>query len=377
MTLDEINARLSAIAGEIDGATGDALAALETEVETLTAERTRLLNEVNARQKLRSKVATGTISGAPIERTKGGNPVNTERFSDASPEFREAFLLNLQGRTLTTEQRAAVSASAAIPTQTLNKIVGYLEASPILSRVNMTYIPGNVTIPVEGSNADAAWVAMGTAATDSADTITNVSLSAYKLIKTVEITADIEAMAIDAFESWLVSSLGRKMEKALDAAVFNGTGSNQATGICKTLETATGTFTEAKATYADIINIISSLDSEAAKDAVFAMPRKLFFTDVLGIVDTTGQPICHVDLESPAKYNILGYPVVTDDNVPTDNMLFGDFSMYALNIAKAPTVTSDDSVAFRTGSRVYRAMALADGKLVLSKAFVRFTRAAS
>ena len=375
MTLDEINERLSAIAGEIDGATGDALAALETEVETLTAERTRLLDEVKARQKLRSKVATGTIGGAPIEKTKGGNTVNTERFSVASPEYREAFLLNLQGRTLTTEQRAAVSASASIPTQTLSKIVSYLEESPILSRVNMTYIPGNVTIPVEGSNANAAWVAMGTAATDSADTITSVSLSAYKLIKTVEITADIEAMAIDAFESWLVSSLGRKMEKALDAAVFNGTGSNQATGICKTLETATGTFTKDKATYADLISIISSLDSETAKDAVFAMPRKLFFTDVLGIVDTTGQPICHVDVESPAKYNILGYPVITDDNIPTDNILFGDFSMYALNIAKAPTVTSDDSVAFRTGSRVYRAMALADGKLVLSKAFVRYERA--
>jgi hypothetical protein len=37
----------------------------------------------------------------------------------------------------------------------------------------------------------AAEVAMGTAATDSADALAHVSLGAYKLIKTVEITADV------------------------------------------------------------------------------------------------------------------------------------------------------------------------------------------
>ena len=298
-------------------------------------------------------------------------------FAPDSVEYREAYLLNLQGRDLTAEQRTALSASGVIPTQTMNQIISYLEDNPILSRVDMTYIPGNVTYPVEGTNADAAWVAMGTAATDSADTITTITLAAYKLIKTVEITADIEAMAIDAFEAWLVNSLAAKLEKALDAAGVNGTGTNQATGLATTISTETGTFAKAKAKYSDLITIIAALPSAYAKNAIFAMPRKLFFTDVIGIEDTTGQPVCHMDVESPAKYNILGYHVVLDDNVPADNIFFGDFKAYKLNIAKAPQVTSDDSVAFRTGSRVYRAMALADGKLAVSDAFVRFKRASA
>lgn len=376
MTIDEINTRLSAIKDEIDSATGDALTTLENEVATLTAERTRLEDEIQTRQKLRADIAAGVKSGKIIEKTKEEKPVE-RTYNIDSVEYREAWLKNLQGKELNAEQRAAVSASAAIPTQTLNKIEAYLEDSPILSRVDMTYIPGNVTIPVEGTNADAAWVAMGTAATDSGDSITSISLAAYKLIKTVEITADIEAMAIDAFESWLVTALAIKIEKALDAAVFNGTGTNQATGICTTLSTATGTFTKAKAKYSDLVNIIASLDGGPARNAVFAMPRKLFFSDVLGIEDQNGQPVCHTDVESPAKYNILGYPVILDDNIPKDNILFGDFKAYKLNLAKAPQVTSDDSVAFRTGSRVYRAMALADGKLAISSAFVRFTRATS
>lgn len=377
MRIDEINTRLAEIRDmNMDEVTGEQLTALEQETNDLLAERQQIQNEVQTRQQLRASVAAGLV-GTITEHHEEDNNMENRTFAIGSAEYREAYLMNLQGRELNAEQRAAVNASAAIPTQTMNQIYGYLEDSPILSRVDLTYIPGNVTLPVEGTNADASWVDMATAVTDSADTIDSISLAAYKLIKTVEITADIEAMAIDAFESWLVRNLGSKIEKALDAAVFNGTGSKQATGILKTISTATGTFTKAKAKYSDLINIIAALPSGPAKNATFAMPRKLFFTDVIGIEDQSGQPVCHVDVESPAKYNILGYHVVLDDNIPVDNILFGDFKAYKLNIAKAPTVASDDSVGFRSGSRVYRAMALADGKLALASAFVRYTRASS
>ena len=359
MRLDEINARLAAIQQEAETASGDALTALENEAAALTAERQQILNEMQARQRLRSNIAAGIVTGRTIEAPSAAEPTQA-RFTVDSAEYREAYLMHLQGRSLSAEQRAAVTAPAAIPTQTLNRIVGGFDQNPILSRITMTYIPGNITIPVEGTVNSASWVAVGTAATDSADTITSVSLGAYMLIKTVEITADVQTMSIDAFETWLVGRLANKLEAALDAAVFTGTGSSQATGILKTLDTATGTFTKAKATY-----------------AVFVMPRKLFYTDVIGITDTQGQPVVHADVESPAKHNILGYPVILDDNLTADNILFGELSYYHMNIARAPEVTSDDSVAFRAGSRVYRAMALADGKLTVSAAVVRFNRAAT
>lgn len=375
MRIEEIQERLKAIDSEIEGAEGEALTALEAEVESLTTERNQILAEIETRKQLRKNIADGTV-GAIIEDVKENEKMNERTFTPDSVEYREAYLLNLQGRALNEAQRAAVSASNAIPTQTMNKVVGYIEKSPILNLIDLTYIPSNVTYPVESASADANWVAMATAATDSADALTAISLGAYKLVKTVEITADVGAMAIDAFENWLAESLGGKVRKALDAAVFNGTGTNQATGILTTVS-ATGTFTKAKATYADLVNIIGSLGSDAAQNATFAMPRKLFFTDVIGIEDSTKHPVVHMDVESPAKYNILGYKVVLDDNVPADTILFGDFKKYKMNIAKAPVIESDGSVAFRTGSVVYRAMALADGKLALANAFVRYGRAAS
>lgn len=374
MRIQEINARLAVINAELATATGEALAALEAEVDSLIAERTALEGEIQRRQQLRTRVATGVI-GRTIEQP-AGDPAPAA-FGVDSPEYRMAWLSNLQGRTLTEQQRAAVSASGAIPTQTLNRIVSRLDDSPLLSRIDLMQIPGNVSIPVESTVADASWVAMGTAATDSADSITTVSLAAYKLIKTVEITADVQNMAIDAFETWLVERLGNKVQLALDNAVINGTGTNQAKGIVTSLGTATGTFTKAGATYKDLIKIIASLGTKFARNAVFIMQRKLFYGDVMNITDTGGKPIVHPDVESPAKFNFLGYPVILDDNVPEDNILFGDLFAYKMNLAKAPTVESDSSVGFRSGTQVYRVMALADGKLAEESAFVRYNRAAS
>ena len=208
MRIDEINARVAEIRGmNLEEVTGDALTALEQEVEALTAERQSIENEAQTRQKLLANVAAGR-TGDIIERHEEDNHMENRTFTPDSAEYREAYLLNLQGRELTAEQRTAVNGSAAIPTQTLNQIFRYLEDSPILSRIDMTHIPGNVVLPVESAAAEASWVAMATASTDSADAVTSISLGAHKLIKTLEINAAVEAMAISAFEAWLVAKLG-------------------------------------------------------------------------------------------------------------------------------------------------------------------------
>lgn len=294
-----------------------------------------------------------------------------------SEEYRSAFLRNLQGKELTVEERAAVTATAAIPTQTMNQIIGKLELSPMISAVTTTYIPGNISYPVESTVNAAAWVSVGTASTDSTDAISSISLGAYKLIKTVEITADITAMAVSAFENWLTTRLANKIQVAIDAAICVGTGSNQASGILLSgAVTQKGTFTKAAATYKDLMKIIGTLPTQYLPGAAFAMPRALFYGEVLGMTDTSGNRVVVADPQAPAKFNILGYPVIVDDNISTDTIIFGDLkSGYAFNFAQAPTVSRDESVGFRTGSTVYRAMALCDGKVVNANALCVYTRA--
>lgn len=371
--LDAIEARMSAIAQELEQPGAD-LDALEQEVRNLKTERTQITQAAERRAKILREVSAG---GGTVIRTFDTGLPEKRTYTPESAEYRSAWLRNLQGKALTAEERAAVTASAVIPTQTMNRIVGKLEETPIIAAVDVTYIPGNVSYPVEKTVNAASWVAMGTAATDSADALDTVSLGAYKLIKTVEITADVSAMGIDAFESWLVDRLANKIAVAVDAAIFNGTGSSQATGILKAGQiTQTGTFTQAAITYKDLLKIMATVGTQYLPNAKFAMPRALFYGEVLGLVDTAGKPVVVTDPQSPAKLNILGFPVIVDDNCAADTIVFGDFKEgYKFNFAKSPVVESDGSVAFRSGSTVYRAMALADGKPADKNALCVFTRA--
>ena len=372
--MEEIQTRMAAIDAEIAQPNAD-IKALEEETRKLADEYKELEERQKAAETRKAILSNVVTSGIEVRKAATNEP---EDFSADSPAYRRAFLKDLKGETLTVEERTAMTASAAIPTQTMNKIIGRLKEYPIISAIEVMHIPSNVSMPVESAVNDASWVAMGTASTDSKDALATVTLTAYKLIKTVEITADVAAMAIDAFEDWLVSRLVNKINKAMAIAIIQGTGSSQATGVITTISTATGTFTKGGMTYKDLMKIIASLPTEYSYNASFVMPRKVFYEEVIGMEDTTGQPVVVADAQAPGKFNILGYPVIIEDSCTAsgvDNVLFGDFFEYKWNFAQDIEVAQDKSVGFRTGSTVYRAMCLADGKLADTNAIVRYTRA--
>ena len=376
MNVEQLEARQAEIAGmDTENATTEELEERANELEAIKAELEARETAAKEAEEIRQEVAESRVDPVikefKMEETKMEN-----RFAVNSPEFREAFLKNLQGKELTAEERTAVVATAAIPTQTMNEIVGKLELNPLIAAVDLTQIPGYVTYPAEGTINNAAWVDMGTAATDSADTLTAVTLGAYKLIKTVEITADVEAMSIDAFESWLVARLANKIEKALDAAILNGGGSTsgEALGIKTTKSTADYKYTKTAMTWKDLTAVIGKLPGEYHPGASFVMPPALFYGEVLGMSDSTGNRVVVMDPQQPRKYNVLGFPCIVDGNAATDELYFGDLKAYKLNLAKGVEVSKSADAEFRKGSMVYRAMTLADGKLADANAIVRAIR---
>ena len=371
MTVDELQARQAELAGmDTEGATTEELEERAGEIEAIRDELQARANAAAKAEEERQQVAESrqdpVIKEFNMEEKKMEN-----RFAVNSPEYRDAFLRNLQGKELTAEERAAVTATAAIPTQTMNEIVHKLELNPLIAAVDVTNIPGYVTYPVESSVAEASWVAMGTAAEDSGDTLTSITLGAYKLIKTVEITADVEAMAVDAFEAWLVSRLANKIEKALDAGIINGLGTTQATGILTVKTQADLTFTRSKMKWEQLAAIPGKIGGQYLNGASFVMSPDLFFGKVLGMVDSSGARVAVLDPQGPAKYNVLGFPCIIDGNITSEDILFGDLKAYKLNFAKAVEVKKSEEAAFRTGSAVYRAMCLADGNLADVNAIVR------
>lgn len=370
--------QLDAVMEEVRGVTQDAdTATLQMAADCtgwVSERREALKAEQQQRLELRAKIASGE-EGKEIGPTANFEEDRKMTYAIDSQEYRSAWLNAMQGKPVTAEERTALAnGNYAIPTETVNKIYGKLELYPIVNAVTLMHIPSFVEIPVEGTVNAAAMVAMGTASTDSADTLAHVSLGAYKLIKTVEITADVAAMAVPAFEEWLVDRLANKLFRLIAAEIAAGTGTNEPTGLATI--TATGTYTKAAMTYTDLMTIIAALPTEYNPGASFVMSRATFFGNVLNIQTTQKQPVVVADPQAPAKFNILGYPVILEDGVGTD-VIFGDLKEgYVFNLAKDVAVDRDESVGFRAGSVVFRGMALGDGKPT-GVGIVRYTKASS
>ena len=349
------------------------------ELEKLSEERKNIEQELARRTKHRDALS----AAAEKNKTNGGErgSMNNDllHYSEgmareevwSTEEYRSAFFKRLQGKNPNeVEQRAMTSAStsagAAIPTQTMNMIIGQLrESATLLNLITLTDIPSLTSFPVENIVNDASWVAEGTDSTSSSDTLKAVSLAAYTLIKTIKITAQVKRMAIDAFETWIVDALVRKLRAACNKAVISGTGSNQPTGLDTQTWNASNSITVAKGatvTYDNIVDLEALVGESFITNAVWVFNRKMKAT-LLKLKDDQKRPLFERAIEDGFVGYLLGYPVRLDQNVKDGEAYFGDWKAgYVMNFTQPIEIDSSEAAGFMSGSVVYRGMALADGK---------------
>lgn len=289
----------------------------------------------------------------------------------ATAEYRSAFLKTMQGRELNDVEKrsitsAVASGGAAIPTQTLNVILGvFQEQKGVLDLVTTFNIPELLSIPKENVTTDASWIQEDADSVVGDDSLTSITLSAYKLLRTIKITAKVAVMAVDAFENWIAETMGKKMRAALDKAVFSGSGSNQPTGLETLTWNANNSVSIAKAgsiTYDNIVDLEALIDENYVGDAVWVLNRKTL-AEILKIKDDNKEPIFKRIVEDGFQGYILGRPVRLDRNVKDGEAYIGDFrSAYIYNFAKGIEFSTSKEAGFMSGSDVYRGLALVDGK---------------
>lgn len=379
MTLKELNEKKEELRKKLENAKPEELAEIRKEIEALKDvdieeegldERNLLKGAIEDLEKRNIKPSNARIIEKPSkeERKVGENILETE-------EYRMAFLKKLQGKELNEEEKRAMttaesSVGAAIPTTTLNRIEEMLrQTSALYNLVDVLNIPGYLSIPVEDTVNDASWIAEGASSTDVNDKLNSVNFAAYKLIRTISITAEVSKMTISAFEGWIVKKITNRMAMAIENAILNGTGNGQPKGILTetitTLESANaGVFN-----YEDICNIMANLKAGYKKGSAFVINTQTLWKDIATI--KVGDNLVFVpDPTGEYSGRIFGKPVIEDEFIGEGQILYGLFDKYTINWNENINVTSDDSAEFRSGNRVYRGMALVDGKTVNTEAFV-------
>ncbi len=367
--IEEIQARLAAINTELDTATGDALTALETEARNLTNELNGLRGEAQRRQQLRASVAAGLGNGTVVERRNDGADAGTPTFTLESEEYRSAFLKNLRGDEMSAVEKRAftfltTNTTAPLPTVMQNRIIDLIgEAHPIVADVDTLHSGSAISIPVAKSiTADAGKSAEGEDANDLQITFENVDLSGEDYTADVEMSYKMAAMAIPAFEDYLISKIAERLGAKLAAGIV--------TKIKEKMNSANKVATGIN--YANLCTGFGELKRVGA--VVVYGTRKAIYTKLVGMVDSNKQPIFQKSINEGAAGALLGATIKIEDALGDTELLIGDPKKYLQNAVVPVMIESDKDL--KKHKYIYSGYTCQEGDLTDDKAFALVSEAA-
>ncbi len=399
-SLEEIERRAAEIKGTIETDPQADIVALNIEITGLqqAKENAKQKKEQPDQQEPQGKPEQRGVFN-PITGMSFGTQASYESTTGdvfASQEYRSAFFKSLLGQQLTpmenaaykramAEQRAAdfstvTNTAAVLPTATLNEVISKARTmGGLLSVCRGFNMPSKITVPVGTPSSKAAWHTEGAAVDSEKPNIASVSFNGYEILKVFSISAAAQKMSIAAFEAYIVDELTNCVMACIADALVNGTGTNQGTGILDGITwDATNSLTFSKTaglTYADVTKTVALLKRGYAAGAAWAMNNATLFNLFYGLVDGNKRPIFINDPKEESIGKVLGFPVVVDDNLTDEVILFGNFQYMGYNIAEGIAVEVSRESSFKSGLIDYRAMAIADCKPIASEAFVKLTRA--
>lgn len=253
-------------------------------------------------------------AGSAEARGVDNDPTNTL-------EYRNAFKAYVtKGTPIPNELRATTLTSdvaSVIPTVIVNRIIeGLTVCGMILNEVTRTAYAAGVVVPTSAVKPVATWVNEGAGSTAQKKTTGQVTFTHFKLRCEVAMSAEVDAMAISAFEDAFVANVVDAMIVAIEKAIIAGTGTGQPTGILTQTVPTGQTITIADTTthiptYAELVEAEAALPVEYENTAKWFMTKKQFMAFV-GMVDDNGQPIARVDygIENGAVRRLLGREVI-------------------------------------------------------------------
>ena len=347
--LNEIAARLAAIATEIDTATGDALVALEQEVTSLSEERASLEAEVSRRQQLRNQIANGQI-GTPAPAAPAAPTATPEQLEE------RAFVGFLRGTVAQMrdgEQNFSFANNAnLVPVTIARRIIERVtEMCPILQGADVYRVKGTLRIPVYGpktvSGTDhditAGYASDFVELTADAGAFTSVDLTGY-LVGALSLIGKtlINNAAIDV-AAFVVNKLAEKIVAFVENELLNGTGATNShcTGALTTGNTMKAGSTSA-ITADKLIELQAKVPQAYQANACWTM-NPATWTAVKELKDAENRYLVNPDFSQAFPYRLLGKPVYLSDAMPAiasaaKAVLYGDYSGLAVKIAEDVSV---------------------------------------
>ncbi|ARJ51323.1 MULTISPECIES: phage major capsid protein [Staphylococcus] len=390
-SLEDIETRAGEIRGTIENDPEADVTKLNIEIEGLNQAKE------NIKEKEQEQVENRSYNPITGQQFKQNNEVQNNNVF-GTEEYRSAFFKKMLGQELSdVEQRSfnhamdiqksehradeftsSSNASAVIPEQTLNEVIRRARTQGgLLANVRSFNMPTKIRIPISTPQERAEWHTEGAKVEADKVVTTAVSFEANEIIKIFSISVKAKTMSISAFESYLVEELTNCVVEAIEYALINGTGNNQGQGILTGITWNDENSLELTGKYTDFTKALGMLKRGYAQNAKFAMSNATLYNTVYGVQDGNKRPIFVQDAQRENVGYIFGKPVIIDDNIEDGTILLGDFNYIGYNLPQGIMLESSRESSFRSGLIDYRAMAVADTRVLVDDAFVKLTSASS
>lgn len=386
-SLEEIETRAAQIKGTIDNDPNADVTKLNIEIEGLNQAKQNIQDKSNEATEQRS---FNPITNMNFTRQ---NEVPKENIF-GSNEYRSAFFKTMLGQKLSDvekrtfnrameqqdiEHRAdsfasSSNSSAVLPEQTLNEVIKKARTQGgLIAHVRSFNMPTKIRIPIGRATDRALWHTEGEYVEAEKPDTAFVQFEGNEILKVFSISVKAKTMSISAFESYLVEELTNAVVETIDYALINGTGVNQGEGILTGITWNAANSFDMTGAYTDFAKALALLKRGYSANSKFAMSNATLYNTVYSVMDNNNRPIFITDAQNETVGHILGKEVIIDDNIEDGTIILGDFNYMGYNLPEGVMLEQSRESSFRSGLVDYRAMAIADTRVLVDEAFVKLS----
>lgn len=252
-------------------------------------------------------------------------------------------------------------------------IIGdYCTLYPLVDKIQLK---GKLRILIDVDTTPAEWLEDSSIAETDVGTIGYIDFDGYTLGKLVAVDNAILQDSIINLDDYIIKKIARALGLALDLAILKGDGTKKPTGIL------TGMSSDNKVTVVteglfEIMKNISLIDTgeDSVSEIVCVMKRSTYYDKFLKYtinVDNNGNIVGK--LPNLVKPDLLGLRVEFNQNMDTNQVLFGDFSKYTLVTREGINIARSEHAKFKENQTAFRGIGRFDGKVTNKNAFALVT----
>ena len=277
--------------------------------------------------------------------------------------------------------RAVTGGELTIPEIVVSRIMDILgDYSTLYPIVDRIQVKGTARILIDTDTTPATWVEMN-APIPAGDvgTIASLDFDGFKVGKVTFVDNGMLMDSVINLDEYVSKKIARAIGLALDGAILNGTGvaGKQPEGILPAVPAENKvTVAAATAKMADYVKPIGLIDTgmDSVGDITAVMTRGTYYAYFLEMsinVNSEGNVVGK--LPNLTRPDILGIPVVFNNSMAPDTVLYGEFLQYTLVERENITIDSSDQVRFVEDQMAFRGKGRFDGKPTKAEAFALVT----